>query len=77
VVTGIGFLGGGAILSGSRHVRGLTTAASIWTTAGIGLLVGIQRYTLAAGATLLAFIVLRYFTKFEAEITETKNEDAA
>lgn len=61
VVTGISFLGAGTIFvsRGGERVKGLTTAASIWTTAGVGMLAGLERYVLAAASTLLIFIVLR------------------
>jgi putative Mg2+ transporter-C (MgtC) family protein len=67
VATGVGFLGGGIIFV-SRHedkVRGLTTAASVWSTAAVGLAVGMQRYVLAAGTTLLIYLVLRVMARFE------------
>ena len=60
IVSGIGFLGAGAILrsrDGSR-VEGLTTAASIWMTAAIGMAVGIGQAMLALVATLLAWLVV-------------------
>jgi MgtC family len=53
IITGIGFLGSGAIVRHGLTVRGLTTAASIWATASIGVAVGAGRYLLAAGVTLL------------------------
>jgi putative Mg2+ transporter-C (MgtC) family protein len=53
IVTGIGFLGGGAIVRHGLTVRGVTTAASIWATTAIGVTVGTGRYLLAAGGTLL------------------------
>jgi putative Mg2+ transporter-C (MgtC) family protein len=61
VMTGIGFLGAGTIfMAGSEErVKGLTTAASIWLTAAIGIAVGLERYVLAFGATLLALFILR------------------
>ena len=60
-MTGIGFLGAGTIFMTGREerVRGLTTAASIWLTAAIGIAVGLERYVLALGATLLALFILR------------------
>jgi putative Mg2+ transporter-C (MgtC) family protein len=58
IVTGIGFLGGGAIVRYGLTIRGLTTAASIWATASIGVTVGAGRYLLAGGATLLVVVVL-------------------
>ncbi len=60
VVAGVSFLGAGTIFF-TRHgrtVEGLTTAASLWTTSAVGMCVGLGRYRLAAGATLLLFIVL-------------------
>jgi putative Mg2+ transporter-C (MgtC) family protein len=53
IVTGIGFLGGGAIVRHGLTVRGVTTAASIWATTSIGVAVGVGRYLLAAGGTVL------------------------
>lgn len=60
VVTGVGFLGAGTILHLGGTVRGLTTAASIWSTAAIGLTVGLSRqhWGLAAAATGIAFVTL-------------------
>jgi len=65
VVTGIGFLGAGTIIQSGGNVIGLTTAASLWATAGIGLAVGSGMYTLAAmatGAMLLVFLVFNRIT---------------
>jgi len=58
IVTGIGFLGAGAIIGGQEGVVGLTTAAGIWITAGIGMAVGTGNYFLAAVATLLVVVIL-------------------
>lgn len=60
VVTGIGFIGAGTIIHLGGTVRGLTTAASIWTTAAIGLAVGLDRryWVMAIVATALAFLTL-------------------
>lgn len=59
IVTGIGFLGAGAILHPTEGiVAGLTTAASMWATAAIGLAVGSGLYVLSVVATILALIVL-------------------
>ena len=65
VVSGIGFLGAGAILKFGADIRGLTTAASIWTVAAIGLAVGAGLYTAAAVAAafiLFALIILDQVT---------------
>ena len=58
VVTGIGFLGAGVIFKEGANVKGLTTAATIWVTAAVGLLVGIGNYIMAVISTLLILIVL-------------------
>lgn len=58
VITGIGFLGAGAIIRESNEVKGLTTAASLWVVAGIGLAVGCGFYTGSIFATLLTLAVL-------------------
>ena len=59
IVTGIGFLGAGAILRTENTVRGLTTAASVWVTAAIGMAVGVGMYLMSAIATLIVLVVLR------------------
>jgi putative Mg2+ transporter-C (MgtC) family protein len=53
IVTGIGFLGGGAIVRQGLTVKGLTTAASIWATASVGVAIGAGSYVLGIGGTLL------------------------
>jgi putative Mg2+ transporter-C (MgtC) family protein len=58
VVSGIGFLGAGAILARGEIVRGLTTAASIWTVAAIGLAVGGGLYFAAGASTAVILIIL-------------------
>lgn len=58
VITGIGFLGAGVIFREGASVKGLTTAASIWVTASVGVLVGIAKYELAIIATVLIMVVL-------------------
>lgn len=62
IVTGVGFLGGGAILKHGATVRGLTTAASLWVTAAVGLACALGAYTPALTATglmLLTLVLLR------------------
>lgn len=58
VITGVGFLGAGAIMRTPDGVRGLTTAAGIWVTAAIGIALGFGYYGVAAGSTALAIIVI-------------------
>lgn len=65
IMTGIGFLGAGVIIKEGLTVRGLTTAASIWITAAIGILIGIGFYFPAAVATLLTLGTLSVFRWIE------------
>lgn len=65
VVTGIGFLGAGAIIQMKGSVRGLTTAAGIWMVATIGMTVGLGMYWLAIAATLLILVILHLFERIE------------
>jgi putative Mg2+ transporter-C (MgtC) family protein len=58
VVTGIGFLGAGAILHRHGGVEGLTTAAAIWVTAGIGMAAGTGLYLLSVVVTVIAVLIL-------------------
>jgi len=61
VITGVGFLGAGSIIRHSGYVQGLTTAASVWMVAAIGVAVGVQAYLLAAVGTALALVILEIF----------------
>jgi putative Mg2+ transporter-C (MgtC) family protein len=62
IVTGIGFLGAGLILTRRGTVRGLTTAASVWETAAIGMAAGAGLWLLALAVTALHFVVVYGFT---------------
>jgi putative Mg2+ transporter-C (MgtC) family protein len=70
IVTGVGFLGGGAILRSGTNVTGMTTAATIWVNAAIGMTAGAGQYAMASAATAITLIVLvvlppieRYFDR--------------
>jgi len=58
IVTGVGFLGGGAILRSRMSVHGMTTAATIWVNAAIGMAAGMGELSLATTATVLTLVVL-------------------
>lgn len=58
IVTGIGFLGAGAIIKYGTNIRGLTTAASLWVVASVGLAAGVGAYFLATAGTLIAVLAL-------------------
>lgn len=68
IMTGIGFLGAGVIMRERLSIRGLTTAASIWLTASIGVVIGMGLYFAAIMATLLALGVLVFFRWIEGAI---------
>lgn len=87
IVSGVGFLGAGMIVYKQHEVHGLTTAAGVWATAGVGMACGGQKYTLAIGATLILIAVQcifhlklpvfthkkYYFVKIEFVQTEDEN----
>jgi putative Mg2+ transporter-C (MgtC) family protein len=78
LITGIGFLGAGAILKleSSGQIRGLTTAAGIWMTAAIGVTIGVGRLGMATIATALAWLVLAILIKLDRRI-DGSNPDRA
>lgn len=76
IVTGVGFLGAGALIQRRRHTKGMTTAATIWLVAAMGMAVGVGAYVLAVFSTFLAFIILRFLlpvSRTIATLEETKN----
>jgi putative Mg2+ transporter-C (MgtC) family protein len=74
VVSGIGFLGAGSILLRGEVVRGLTTAASLWSVAGIGLAVGGGMYAAAFGATIIILIILAGVKPLERRFISVKQQ---
>jgi putative Mg2+ transporter-C (MgtC) family protein len=70
VITGIGFLGAGAILRTGDNVHGLTTAATIWVNAAIGMAAGIGEYRVAIGATAITLAVLALLPVMERMFEE-------
>ncbi|MEP7360312.1 MAG: MgtC/SapB family protein [Chloroflexota bacterium] len=60
VITGIGFLGAGAILHTKMHITGLTTAAGLWVAAGVGMAIGSGLYLIGIGAGVLLFVLLQF-----------------
>jgi putative Mg2+ transporter-C (MgtC) family protein len=65
IVTGIGFIGAGVILKEGASVRGLTTAASLWTVAGLGMAFGMGFFSLGAIATVMVLISLTLLKKLD------------
>lgn len=68
IVVGIGFLGAGVILREGGRITGLTTAATIWLTAALGMGIGSGQYLLVGSAALLVTMVLWLFPKFEERL---------
>lgn len=66
IVSGIGFIGAGAILQYSGNIRGLTTAASLWSVAAIGMAAGAGMLVMAVVGTVLILVVLALFERVEA-----------
>ena len=76
IVTGVGFLGAGAILRQGNEVHGLTTAASIWMTAAIGMSVGFGFYVPAIFTTLLVLCMLVLLRPVEARLFRRSKRNA-
>lgn len=75
IVTGIGFLGAGAIIAQGGKVRGITSAATLWAVAGVGLVVGTGEYILAVIITVLIFGTLQIDRIKRFSEGETYSED--
>ena len=75
VLTGIGFLCGGVIFKEGFSVRGLTSAASLWTTAALGVLYGISFFSLAIAGTVLTLLVLVGFRLLEVKLPQYHHVD--
>ncbi len=74
VITGVGFLGAGVIFVKDVSIKGLTTAAGIWTTASVGLAIGAGMYTVGIGATLVMIVFQLLFHRFFRRLENTVNE---
>lgn len=69
VVAGIGFIGAGSIIAMRGHIQGVTTAASLWAVAAIGLTVGLGAYAIAVVSAVIVFVILQIkrIEKYEEE----------
>ena len=76
VITGIGFIGGGAILKQGDTVRGTATAASLWATGAIGVAVGLGSYDVAIVIAVFTILTLRFLSPLEEKspLAEPKDE---
>lgn len=75
IITGIGFIGGGAILKSSGSVSGTATAASIWTTGLIGIAVAADRFEIAIVLSVMTFLTLRIGRSVKSQLPDTDNGD--
>ncbi|MBU1036562.1 MgtC/SapB family protein [Patescibacteria group bacterium] len=75
IVTGVGFLGAGAILQSKGEIKGLTTAASIWIVAAIGMTCGFGSFLLAGVASIITVIILYLMDSLEDRIASRKHEN--
>ncbi|MEK7384574.1 MAG: MgtC/SapB family protein [Elusimicrobiota bacterium] len=72
VISGIGFLGAGAIMREGDHVTGLTTAATIWVVSAIGVAVGFGHYAIAVAAAVATLVVQMFFPRLDELIDELR-----
>lgn len=76
LMTGIGFIGGGAILKHGTSVRGTATAASVWNTGAIGAAVAFRRYEIAVVLSLINFLTLRLLTELKEQKQKSNDADS-
>ena len=74
IVTGVGFLGAGALLQTKKHIRGLTTAATIWLVAAIGMAVGTSAYFIAIFTTALSTVLLALLAPVSERLEQRAEE---
>ena len=67
IITGMGFIGGGAIFKGDNTVKGTATAASLWNTATIGISVAYGRYEITVILSVVNFLILLFSEPFKAK----------
>jgi putative Mg2+ transporter-C (MgtC) family protein len=75
IVTGIGFLGAGLIVFQESKVRGLTTAAGVWSVAAVGMAVGFKLYSVAIFATFLTILIFVILWPIEEKLFKLKGEE--
>lgn len=75
IITGIGFIGGGAILKDGATVTGTATAASIWNVGAIGVAVAWGRFEIAIVLSLMNFITLHYVRKLKTQLGKNQREE--
>lgn len=75
IITGIGFIGGGAIFKGKDHVTGMASAASLWNTGAIGIAVAFNQFEIAIALSLLNFVTLYLIGRLKKSVEKLKNNE--
>jgi putative Mg2+ transporter-C (MgtC) family protein len=75
IVTGVGFIGGGAVLRDRASIYGVTTAATIWVVTSIGIACGMRLYDIAVAVTLLSLLVLVLLSPLDRKFHKTEPKD--
>jgi putative Mg2+ transporter-C (MgtC) family protein len=75
LMTGVGFLGGGAIVKEGTNVKGLSTAAAVWATAALGAAVASRHYEIAIAIAATTFAVLTWLKPFGHQVDDEVDED--
>ncbi|MFP4622800.1 MAG: MgtC/SapB family protein [Gemmatimonadota bacterium] len=75
LITGMGFVGGGAILKKEGKVEGTATAASLWATGAVGMAVAYSRLDIAVAVSLIIFLTLRFLTPVEKRVNARDEEE--
>lgn len=76
VISGVGFLGAGTILREGASIKGLTTAASLWAVACLGIAAGGGYYSLTIASTICSFLILSFFEKIQRKLVDGKQFSA-
>ena len=75
LITGVGFIGGGAILKQGNQARGTATAASLWATGALGASVGYELYDIAVILSIVTYAALRFLTPFKKAVESEEAEE--
>jgi putative Mg2+ transporter-C (MgtC) family protein len=75
IITGIGFIGGGAIFKGKDHVTGMASAASLWNTGAIGIAVAFNRFEIAIALSLLNILTLYFIGRLKKSVDKLQDNE--
>lgn len=74
VLVGIGFIGAGVIIFNNNKLQGITTAASIWVSTAIGMMIGLEMYSLATIVTIISFLIIAFLFQPEEKLEKIMNK---